>query len=316
MSDENQTPDQSTEVSNEPTAQEIISNPEARKHPVGSPEFLEAISKKEEVKDPEPATEDKTEEDKSESKTEEPKRKRGIEKRFSELTQERDAERRRAEALAAELESLKAKQVSTPNEQTTEREQKASVQPERTSTDRPKIEDFEYVEDYHDALVEWKLEQRELKRVQEERAKEAEQEAKTVIQTWEQREAKVKEEVDGAYDIVVHPAFMETFSKKIASVDSMRFLLESEVGPRILFELADDDTLLEDFKSKPTHRQIAMLTKLEEKFSQPVQKLEEPKSKAPAPAKPLQASRAPVATSDPSKGFKDFKEFLKWRNKK
>lgn len=307
MSDENQTPDQPTEVSNEPTVQEIISNTEARRHPVGSPEFLEALAPK-----TEPATEDKTEEETKTEDVQPEKRKRGIEKRFHELTQERDQERRRAAELEAELNRVRSE--SAPAKEQDQPQPKA--QPEQNSTDRPKIEDFEYVEDYHDALVEWKLEQRELKRVQEERAKEAEQEAKTVIQTWEQREAKVKEEVDGAYDIVVHPAFMETFSKKVASVDSMRFLLESEVGPRILFELADDDTLLEDFKSKPTHRQIAMLTKLEEKFSQPVQKTEEPKSKAPAPAKPLQASRAPVATSDPSKGFKDFKEFLKWRNKK
>ena len=206
--------------------------------------------------------------------TEEKKQNPKLEKRFSELTKQRKEAEARAEEAERRLKAIESQG------------QPAQAQP---SNQKPSPDDFKDAFEYAEALSEWSAEQALLRREQEVKQKEFEAQRQTVIKTWQQKlEATIAE----------LPDYQEMVASSTVSVnDTVRdAILESEVGPRILYELASDDEMAEKLSTMTTASALKLIGKLEAKF----EKTEEPvkaekktvaaKSKAPEPIRPLRST--------------------------
>ena len=207
--------------------------------------------------------------------TEEKKQNPKLEKRFSELTKQRKEAEARAEELERRLKALE------------NQGQPAQAQPQGNV--KPKPDDYKDAFEYAEALSEWSAEQALLRREQEVKQREAEAKRETVIKTWQQKlEATIAE----------LPDYQEMVASSTVSVnDTVRdAILESDVGPRILYELASDDEMAEKLSTMTTASALKMIGRLEAKF----EKTEEPakaekktvaaKSKAPEPIRPLRST--------------------------
>jgi hypothetical protein len=206
--------------------------------------------------------------------TEEKKQNPKLEKRFSELTKQR----KEAEAKIKELESQLAAKESF-------REPNKEPEASRKPTPDAYKDAFEYAE----ALADWSAQQALAKRDQEIKQKEVEAKRETVIKTWQQKLETTIAELPDYEDMVA--------SSTVTVNDTVRdAIIESDVGPRILYELASDDDLAEKLNTMTTAGALKLIGKLEAKF----EKTEEPakaekktvaaKSKAPEPIRPLRST--------------------------
>ena len=206
--------------------------------------------------------------------TEEKKQNPKLEKRFSELTKQR----KEAEAKIKELESQLAAKESfrAPNQ-------------EPESNRKPTPDDFKDAFEYAEALADWSAEQALARREKEVKQKEVEAKRETVIKTWQQKLETTIAELPDYEDMVA--------SSTVTVNDTVRdAILESDVGPRILYELASDDEMAEKLSTMTTASALKLIGKLEAKF----EKTEEPvkaekksvaaKSKAPEPIRPLRST--------------------------
>jgi hypothetical protein len=208
--------------------------------------------------------------------TEEKKQNPKLEKRFSELTKQRKEAEARAEEAERRLAAIEGKQA-----------QPAQAQPE--SVQKPTPDNYRDAFEYAEALSQWSAEQALLKREQEVKQKEFEVKKQKVIQTWQQKLETTIAELPDYEDMVA--------SSNVKVNDTVRdAILESEVGPRILYELASDDDIAEKLSTMSTASALKLIGKLEAKF----EKTEEPvkaekktvaaKSKAPEPIRPLRST--------------------------
>ena len=207
--------------------------------------------------------------------TEEKKQNPKLEKRFSELTKQRKEAEARAEELERRLAAIEGKQA--PQQQAPE------------STQKPTPDNYRDAFEYAEALSQWSAEQALLKREQEVKQKEFEVQKQKVIQTWQQKLEATIAELPDYEDMVA--------SSNVKVNDTVRdAILESNVGPRILYELASDDDIAEKLSTMSTASALKLIGKLEAKF----EKTEEPvkaekktvaaKSKAPEPIRPLRST--------------------------
>jgi hypothetical protein len=208
--------------------------------------------------------------------TEEKKQNPKLEKRFSELTKQRKEAEARAEEAEKRLAAIEGKQA-----------QPAQAQPE--SVQKPTPDNYKDAFEYAEALSQWSAEQALLKREQEVKQKEFEAQKQKVIQTWQQKLEATIAELPDYEDMVA--------SSNVKVNDTVRdAILESDVGPRILYELASDDDIAEKLSTMSTASALKLIGKLEAKF----EKTEEPvkaekktvaaKSKAPEPIRPLRST--------------------------
>jgi hypothetical protein len=208
------------------------------------------------------------------TETEEKKQNPKLEKRFSELTRQR----KEAEAKVKELEERLAARESIQEPQTA---------PEGNR--KPTPDDFKDAFEYAEALADWSAEQALARREQEVRQKEVEAKRATVIQTWQEKLDATKAEIPD-YEVMVA-------SSSVSVNDTVRdAIVESDVGPRILYELASNDELAEKLGSMTTASALKLIGKLEAQF----EKTEEPakaekktvaaKSNAPEPIRPLRST--------------------------
>ena len=206
--------------------------------------------------------------------TDEKKQNPKLEKRFSELTKAR----KEAEARNVELEKrLAALESNRP------------AQAETEGNRKPTPDDFKDAFEYAEALADWSAENALARREQEVKQKEVEAKRETVIQTWQQKLEATKAELPD-YEVMVA-------SSDVKVNDTVRdAILESDVGPRILYELASDDELAEKLTGLTTAGALKLIGKLEAQF----EKTEAPakaekktvaaKSKAPEPIRPLKST--------------------------
>jgi hypothetical protein len=213
--------------------------------------------------------------------TEEKKQNPKLEKRFSELTKQRKEAEAQAADERAKRESLEARLAALESN-------KATTQaPE--SNQKPSPDSYKDAFEYAEALAEWSAEQALVKREQEVMQKEVQAKRETVIKTWQQKLEATKAELPD-YEVMVT-------SSPLSVNDTVRdAIVESDVGPRILYELASDDELAEKLSALTTANALKLIGKLEAKF----EKTEEPaqaekktvaaKSKAPEPIRPLRST--------------------------
>jgi hypothetical protein len=194
---------------------------------------------------------------------------------------ERKAAERRADKLERELEESRAKS-----------------RPVTVEAVKPKPEDFKTVQEYDDAVIEWKVDQKLAQKEQEKAQNARAEEAKRVKEDFSKRIADTMkelpdyEEVTGAVDVELPPHITS-------------HIIESDVGPLLGYHLAKyPDELNRILKLSPI-RAIAELGKLEAKLEKPKPQLKvvestKEVSKAPAPITPIEGKTTPVVT-DPSK---------------
>ena len=226
---------------------------------------------------PEPSAESEQSEPEAEQSktTEEKKQNPKLEKRFSELTKQREqakaeaqAERQQREALETRLRALE-QQAAPAQAQSVDRE--------------PQPGQFQDAFEYAKALAQYSTEKALAARDQQEANKIANEERQKVIQSWSAKLEKVKAEMPD-YDDVVSTANV------VVSDDIRDSILESDVGPRILYHLADDLEYAQKLAQMPTRKAMIEIGKLEKLYEKSEAKIETvAKSKAPAPIRPLKA---------------------------
>jgi hypothetical protein len=292
---------------------QLLKDKEIRKLSPGSDEYkvaFERVSKGNEASEATAAAEgdDLASTETSEDGSVKARKPKGLDRRFSELTSERDEARRKSAELEARLAELESK----PN---TKSEVVVSTSTEAYNKEKPAVENFETYSEFQEALVDWKLDKKEWdaeQRVSNAKQQEAQKE---VLSNWETREATTKERVEG-YDQLVDADFMKSFTSKNASREAMQYLLESDNGPDLLFDLAEDDAKLAGFKSMSPVKQVAYLAKLEAKFEKeaPESKATQATTRVHSPSPNLPRGKT-VTTKyiDSSKGFADNAEYRIWR---
>lgn len=212
------------------------------------------------------------------------------------------ARRKAAEREAEELrEQLKAAREGS----------KSGPQPTKDSNE-PKPDDFKTVAEYADALVDYKLNQRDQK-AEEKRQAAAQSEVQKALQG---RIAKAAEEISD---------YTEVMSK--ADIDApghiAQYLAESEMGPQVGYHLVKNRSEYDRISQLSPIRAIAELGKLETRLTKsdaPKAKDEEAKapavSKAPSPITPLDASRVTKVETDPSKmSLQELREYERQKSR-
>ena len=232
--------------------------------------------------------------------TEEKKQNPKLEKRFSELTKARKEaeaqateERTKREGLEARLAALES--IKAPTQA-----------PE--SNQKPTPDSFKDAFEYAEALANWSAEQALVRREQEVKQKEVEAKREKVISTWQQKLEATKAELPDYEDMVA--------SSTVTVNDTVRdAILESDVGPRILYELASDDDLAAKLTTMSIPSALKLIGKLEAQFekteapAKAEKKTVSPKSNAPEPIKPLRSTGgvADVAIDGEKLSFQQWK---------
>jgi hypothetical protein len=263
--------------------------PEEKQPATGEPNKPAAVQPVENRRDGESAAEegaaDETTEQSGEAAGDEkPKKKGGFQ--------------RKIEAKDREIEELKrqlAEKSAAPAAES--KKQDAQPAPELPKFDKPKpkLEDFDSIEAFTDALTDWKADERDWKRTQAEQQAKQQQEANTILDRWNQRKTEVQKQ-HADYDEV-----LEEVSDVKLTPAHQRIFLESEHGPELAYQLAQDREALESFAQLSPLKAAAYLGKLEASLT--VENAPEPETKvsnAPRPIKPVGSSRT-SGTPDVSK---------------
>ena len=204
-----------------------------------------------------------------------------LERRFSEITKQREQarqeaqrEREQREALEARLKELEAK-VNPP-----------AAQPEDELGEEPKPEMFNDMFEYARALAEYTADKKLMERDKEEKARQAQAEQEAKFQAWADRVNAAKNELPDFDDMVQ--------SSDVRVSDPVRdAIIESEHGPKILYWLAENTDFakkLADMSVVSAVREIGKIEARFEKAKDPEPKPVVGKSKAPAPINPLRGA--------------------------
>ena len=212
------------------------------------------------------------------------------------------------------LDRQKTARVAAETEARLLREQltKLEAQPKPSQeTGEPKREDFESLEDYLKAVSKHEAAQLIEGRLKTEREERAKQESTSRATVSEARVAKDWTERETAFQ-TANKDYQEAVTSYIKdevgqlSDVARRSILESEVGPQVLYHLAKNPDEAERIADLSPVRQIAELGKLEVKFAPAARKA----SSAPAPITPVGSSSS---TSSKKLGEMNQDEFEKKR---
>lgn len=213
-----------------------------------------------------------------------------IERRFSEITKQREAAREEAE---------RERQARIQLENRL-KELEAKVAPPKAEPDaKPQPDQFSDMYQYAEALAEWTAE----KKIQEEKAKEAaaraESERQKTMETWASRVNDFRSKTPD-FDDLVGSADV-TVSNEVRDA-----IFESDVGPQILYHLAENSDVAKKLQGMTAIQALRFIGKLEAKFEEPpaLKETTVKTSKAPAPITPIKAAAgAPVTELDSNRQF-------------
>ncbi|NBS68480.1 hypothetical protein EBT31_06140 [bacterium] len=232
----------------------------------------------------EPASEPEPEPEQSEPKEaeaakpqEERKQNPKLEKRFSEITKQREEaraeaqrEREARETLERRLKELEQRAAPTP----------VAPQPEQ----EPQPHQFQDAFEYAKALTDYRVEQRLAQEKAAEAQARAQAEQQKVINSWLQRVEAAKAELPD-FDAMLASA------SDVPVPDHIRdAMLTSEVGPKLLYHFAENPDVIKRLSDMPPVRALAELGKLEARFEAKPEKPTVAKSKAPEPIQPIRAN--------------------------
>jgi hypothetical protein len=235
----------------------------------------EAVEPTEPAEEAQEQSEPKAEEEAKETE----KSKDKLEKRFSKISRQRDEAKARADELEQRLRDLEAK--ANPQ----------SIAQTANVDDKPRADQFNDAFEYAEALAEWSAEKALKDRDIAEQQRKAEEERNKVVESWNKKVSKAKDAM---------PDFNKVVSNSTVVVsDAIRdAILESDVGPQILYHLASDDDYAQSIATMPAIKALKEIGRLEAKYE--AEKESKPKkeaktvsqSKAPAPISPLKGGKS------------------------
>ena len=207
-----------------------------------------------------------------------PKQNPKLEKRFSELTKQREQAKQEAAKEREARENLEAR--------LREYEQKATPIVAEPLGQEPQPSQFQDAFEYAKALSEWNVEKVLAERDRAEADRRANEERNKVISAWTQKVEAAKAKMPDFEEMVA--------SADVAVNDAIRdAIVESDVGPEVLYHLAQDTEYARKLAAMPVAKALKEIGKLEARFEakdEPEVKSVARQSNAPSPIRPLKAS--------------------------
>ena len=204
-----------------------------------------------------------------------------LERRFSEITKQREEARKEAQQEREARQALEQRLAALEQQR---------VQPQQAAPaadSEPQPSQFSDAFEYAKALAEYTADKRLAERDRQvAEAKDAEK-RQEVIQTWAKKVETAKAELPDFDDIVAS-------SDVVVNDDIRDAILESDVGPKILYHLAENEDIAKKIAGMNPKAALREIGKLEARFeAKPEAEKTAPivKSKAPAPIQPLRGSR-------------------------
>lgn len=216
--------------------------------------------------EPEESASEEREEEAEPAVEEKPKKGDRLQKRFDQLT--------------SKIKDLEA-QLATKSEP---KQAEPMVKP--ASEAKPKLEDFETLEDFQEALTDWKLDQREKLAEQKRAESEAEK-------TQAERASNFKSRIEAAqakYDDFDEVVLENPVQPSAAMVEAM---LEEDLGAEIAYHLGQNPTEIKRIAALSPAKQAVEIGKLAAKLEPKEAAKTTPKPKAPPPPRPLGGKAAP-----------------------
>lgn len=208
--------------------------------------------------------------------TEDRKRNPKLEIRFEKITKQREEAREEARREREARESLEAKV----------RELESRSKPEKVeASEEPRPEQFTDMYEYAKALTDYKVDQRLSEEKQKEAQAKVEAQRQEVINTWAKRVESAKSEMPDFEDMVGS-------ADVVVSNEVRDAIFESDVGPRILYHLAENPEIAEKLQGMTVTSALRTIGKLEAQFekAETQTKTVVGKSKAPAPINPIRSA--------------------------
>ena len=208
--------------------------------------------------------------------TEDRKRNPKLEIRFEKITKQREEAREEARREREARESLEAKV----------KELEGRNQPQKVeASEEPRPEQFTDMYEYAKALTDYKVDQRLSEEKQKEAQAKVEAQRQEVINTWAKRVESAKSEMPDFEDMVGS-------ADVVVSNEVRDAIFESDVGPRILYHLAENPEIAEKLQGMTVTSALRTIGKLEAQFekAEPQTKTVVGKSKAPAPINPIRSA--------------------------
>ena len=209
--------------------------------------------------------------------TEDRKQNPKLERRFSEITKQRETARAEAQREREAREVLEAK--------VRDLEAKATPSAEPVADQEPLPEQFTDMYEYAKALTDYRVDQRMNEEKQKEVQAKAAAERDKVINVWADRVKAAKSEIPD-FDDMVGSADV-TVSNEVRDA-----IFESEVGPRILYHLAENPEIATKLQGMTLTSALRHIGRLEAQFekTEPQIKPVVGKSKAPSPITPIRSA--------------------------
>lgn len=232
--------------------------------------LVEAAPVAEETSEPEPQV--------SEEVTDEPKEKKPnpkLERRFSDLTKQREQARAEAQREREAREALETRLK--------ELEAKANPAPQDTNQE-PQPEQFADMYEYAKALAEYTADKRLDERDREEKARKAAAEQEGKFKAWADRVNAAKNDLPDFEDMVQ--------SSDVRISDPVRdAIIESEHGPKILYYLAENNEYAKKLSEMSVVSAVREIGKIEARFERTKPESKSVNvSKAPAPISPIRGA--------------------------
>ena len=204
--------------------------------------------------------------------TEEKKQNPKLERRFSDLTKQREEARKEAQQERERREALEQRLAAIEKQ----------PQPVRNVDQEPQPSQFQDAFEYAKALAEYSTEKALAERDRRDAEEKIAIERQKVIQTWATKVQSAKSSLPDFDEVVAS-------SDVVVNDDIRDAILESDVGPQILYHLAENDDLGKKIAGMSPKAALREIGKLEERFSsKPAAKTETvAKSRAPAPISPI-----------------------------
>ena len=267
----------------EKEASQILTSENAAEFYANRLGLAESPAETEAVDETEPETEETQSEPKEAEKeaNQEGERKQNpkLEKRFSEITKQREEARQEAQRERQARVDLEQRLAAL--------EQQRQPQQQSYVDQEPQPSQFADAFEYAKALAEFSTEKALAERdrqVAQAREQEAQQK---IIQSWAQKVQDAKAELPDFDDLVA--------SSDVVVNNAVRdAILESDVGPKILYHLAENNDLAKRIASLSPNAALREIGRLEAKFEvKPETKQTAPvvRSKAPAPIQPIRGGQ-------------------------
>ena len=198
-----------------------------------------------------------------------------LERRFSEITKQREEARQEAQREREARAALEARLAVL--------EQQKQPTQAVVADQEPQPSQFNDAFEYAKALAEYTADKRIAEMKQEEANAREAQERQKVIDQWTQKVQKAKADLPDFDDIVAS-------SEVVVNNDIRDAILESDVGPQILYHLAENDEVAKKIAGLSPKQALREIGKLEARFEKTEAAPTVAKSKAPAPISPIKSS--------------------------